>query len=276
MANAMEAALKEIYFSVPREILDLAFIPQYRRITLDKCIQDDVIISKVIYDCNTVAGKQTNIVLQPEWVIPAQLPSPYAMFSGNTYAIYRIPAEARENRPIVDVISVNYPGPNYNGLQAPTSLYSYGASGMGNTVGGLACSVMDSFAMNGAAAPTPIRLSGHEVKLTPVTLMFDQNIAWILTCKLAYDDEMTNLTNNAIRAFVDLAVTAVKAYIYNKLIVQMDSAYLSGGRELGAVKDVVSSYSDAMSTYQEKLNRFHGGAIGDDPELRAKRIWYAL
>ena len=273
MANAIEAALKEIYAWIPREVLELAFRPRHRMISLDKCIQDDVIIPKVLYDCNIVAGRETTIVLQAEWVIDSVLPSAYSMYSGSTYCIYRIPPEARENRPIAECTSVTYPGYLYGYGNGVGTIPNMSMAGVGNTVGGIACTMMGAMNGSGVVTPTPIRMSGHEVKLTPITMGYAQNVDWILTCRLAYDKEFTNLNTKAIRPLALLCVTAVKAFIYNKLIVNIDAAYLEGGQELGVVKDIVSSYSDAMSQYQEQLLKFHGGAICRDPEILRKRIW---
>ena len=274
MANAIEAALKEIYIQIPRQILDLAFLPRQRMITLDKCIQDDVIIPKVQYDCNIVGGREFTVVLKSNWVIDAVLPSTYNMYSGSTYCIYRIPPEARENRPIVDCISINYPGYMYGYGTGLNTIPNMGMTGYGQDIGSLACTTMGAMNGSGVSCPTPIRMSGHEVKLTPITMGYGQNIDWILRCRLAYDREMTNLNTRAIRTFAELCTIAVKAYIYTKLIVQIDAQYLEGGQEMGVVKDIVSSYSDAYQQYQEKLLKFHGTSVHLDPELMAKRIYY--
>lgn len=273
MANAIEASLKEIYLTIPKEILDLAFLPYQRRIALDKCIIDDVITSKVLYDCNIVAGKKCTIVLKPEWCIESELPSSYSIYAGNAYCIYRIPPEARENRPIADCISVDYPGYLYGYGNGVGTIPNMAMAGVGNSMGDVACTMIGAMNNSGVVTPTPIRLNGHEVKLTPITFSLAQNVDWILECRLAYDKEMTNLNTRAIRPFVALCVAAVKAYIYTKLIVQIDNQYLSGGQELGVVKEIVQSYSGALDDYQEKLRKFHGGAVCMDPELAYKLAW---
>ena len=222
MANPIEACLKEIYIQIPKKILELAFLPRKRMITLDKCIQDDVIIPKVLYDCNIVGGKLYTIVLKPSWAVESRLPDNYSVYSGDTYCIYRIPPEARENRPIADCISVNYPG-YINGLAAGVNTApNLGMMGYGNNVGNMACQVLNASNGSGIAAPTPIRLNGHEVKLMPITAGFAQDLDWVLNCRLAYDKEFTNLNNRAIRPLTQLCVTAVKAYIYTNLIVHLD------------------------------------------------------
>ena len=273
MANAIETALKEIYIQIPREILELAFMPRQRMITLDKCIQDDVITPKVLYDCNIVGGRQATIVLKPDWVIESQLPDNYNMYSGTTYCIYRIPPEAREHRPIVDCISCSYPGYLYGYGTGYGSIPNLGMSGVGVSMGDVACQTLSAMNGTGVASPTPIRLSGHEVKLTPITMGYSQNVDWILTCRLAYDKEFTNLNTRALRTLAQLTVLAVKSFIYTKLIVQIDAQYLEGGQEMGIVKDIVSSYADAYQQYQETLLRFHGRSVSMDPELSYRRIW---
>jgi hypothetical protein len=53
-------------------------------------------------------------------------------------------------------------------------------------------------------------------------------------------------------------VWAVKAYLYNKLIVPINSGYLSGGQELGMFKSVLEGYSDAEENYQTYLKEIWG------------------
>lgn len=277
MANGIEVSLKEVYIQIPREVLELAFQPRQRGLTLDRCIQDDVIIPKVLYDCNIVAGRQATIILKPEWVVEALLPSEYYTYQGTTYCIYKIPPDAREHRPISECISISYPGYLYGYMPNGVNTIPNGAmSGMTNNVGSVACELLGSFNGSGVAAPTPIRLNGHMVKLYPITMGFAQNVNWVLTCKLAYDKEFTNLTHRALRPLALLSVTAVKAFIYTKLVVQMDRAFLEGGSELGSIRDIVNGYSDAIREYEEQLRRFHGTSTMLDPELAYRRLWHYL
>jgi hypothetical protein len=46
---------------------------------------------------------------------------------------------------------------------------------------------------------------------------------------------------------------AVKAYIYQRLRIPVDQGALVGGVELGAFKDTIESYADAVDNYTDFL-----------------------
>ena len=66
--NAIDTALRHIRFTIPNEILDLAFNNYadvtHRMISLDERIRNTIIIGKVWRDCNIVGGTQLVINLE--------------------------------------------------------------------------------------------------------------------------------------------------------------------------------------------------------------------
>jgi len=71
---------------------------------------------------------------------------------------------------------------------------------------------------------------------------------------LANDENMSNIQIRSYPDFFKLVEFAVKSYIYNELIIQVDTAELRYGQAVGAFKDVLTSYSDAESNYQDFLS----------------------
>jgi hypothetical protein len=57
---------------------------------------------------------------------------------------------------------------------------------------------------------------------------------------------------------------AVKAYIYNELIVDIDMGELQGGQQLGIFKQIVEGYADAEQNYQDKLKSWMAISVMND------------
>lgn len=272
MANVVEACLKRIYHNIPVQILELAFNPNENE-TLDHLIHEKVIHDRILFDCNLVAGKYKTIQLDPRWIESAMIPNSVVFNNSSAFNIYRIPPEARENRMLSSVIELRH-------VYASPYLGAMGISmpGMGgNTAGDIACQALQGQTFSKAVPlPTPILVSGHQVKLIHTTMPQIQEIPWILMCRLNYDSEFTNLNPQAVLPLVDLTVSAVKTYIYNELVLKIDSAYIVGGHAMGRLKEIVDSYSDQGEHYLQLLRDFNGGAVSLDGESRRRRIMDAL
>ena len=120
--------------------------------------------------------------------------------------------------------------------------------------------------------PTPILKEGHLVYIYPPQ---SAHIDWILVCRLAYDDEFSNLNDSAVYSLMQLIECATKAYVYNTLVLKIDAAKLEGGYEFGKFKEIVESYADQNEKYDELLLNFRGGALLD-PERIARVITMSL
>lgn len=259
MENAIDLALRNINHNIPLEILEVAFENDQRGISIEDCIHEDVIVNRILHDANIVAGKIKTIVLDPMWIKKSALPVGYMIPNTESYSIYNIPPEARENRPIASIISIRYPFSLYVGNQMPSGALTNSVTMQ--TVGSLACQVLDSQSGgNSAVMPIPHLVSGHQIKLTPVTTVMTMNYTWELNCRLSYDKEFTNLTQDALIPFADLALCATKAFIYNKLVLKADKFYTTAGYEWGRMKEIVDSYAQEAERYIELRKEFSGGA----------------
>lgn len=247
MHDPIQLALNQVYFEVPHAILEATFTPILRRITLDRCIMYDVINSVVLPTLNLGGGKLAHIPLLYQNIELLDAASVYGGIAGS-YAIYRILPHARENRTISSVHYLRPPG-----VYSGTSMAGIPIQG-GLSVGDLTCQVLNSHTMSGAySTPTPVLLTGDTIRIEPPITGFD----WVLVCKLAYDENFTNMDVNIIPTFVKIVVAAVKAFIYNKMIIQMDTTYLAGGQELGTFKQIVESYSDQFQVFNELIPHFN-------------------
>lgn len=259
--NPIQYILNRVANTIPRPILDEAFEPAKHYVTLDERIREEVIAGRVLPDCNLYSGKVSRIVLRHTWVEFTTTPPMLGLVNAGNYTVYRIPPDQREYKKIVAVTSVDYP-PSYY----PTDMMNtFGMNNAGLSSGDLACQAINSLTGRGTVfRPTPILKEGNLVYIMPPQ---SSHIDWIITCRLEYDDQFMNMENNSIGPLTDLTECAIKAYIYNKLVLKIDSIRVEGGLELSKFREIVDSYADQEDKYKEALLNFRGSAILDVERL---------
>lgn len=240
--NPINKALSDIKFRIPKQILDKAFITprvysgfsDNSPTSIDFRIRQEVIEPRVLVDCNLVGGVTVTIPLLG--VVPEYLPE-YKV-------VWRIPFKLTQNRRITKVLSLIY---GRGGVPTHTNMYNLGGSVYSDAASGLLASHM----------PIP-RVSNAEMDLIGEnTILAHMHVPpsphLYLRCVVENDDEMHNLPQTSIPKFCKLVELAVKAYIYNKLIISMDEAFLQGGQTLGKFLSVVEEYADSNTLYDEYL-----------------------
>lgn len=260
MHDAVQVVLRHVFSRIPKPILQEAFIPKEVDVpnTIDHYI-DLFVISKVLQDCNLYAGKMKRILLTQDYLEPVQVPIPYSSLAAATIGVYRIPPEQREYRDISHVHSLTYPysASGYTSVSYPSN------AGEGITMASKAADVIGSHNYaNVSITPRPILLAGDLVRFDPPTLA---HIDYILVCTLKYDTNFTNLNPSAIMPLAELVLCATKIFIYNELVLQIDKARIIEGFEQGRFKEIVDSYYDETTRYEELLLSFRGAA-NLDPE----------
>ncbi|MBN22783.1 MAG: hypothetical protein CL678_15970 [Bdellovibrionaceae bacterium] len=238
--NIIQKALDEVRFTIPVQLLELAFIRQERwaaiqPTSLDYRIRQKVIDSRVLVDCNLVGGIQDNVSLAG---LPAQwVDSPYS-------AIFRIPKERTGGKVITTALSVGY-GPG--GL----SRSAYFAPTQQSPLVGAAEQII------GGVSPIPqvnsayVDLIGENTVYVRDTLALPLDLS--LRCILTNDSEMNNIKPASYHAFCKLVVLATKAYIHNTLKVLIDLGQINAGQSVGTILDKVDEYADANELYEVHL-----------------------
>ena len=130
MNSALEIALVKIHSSIPPEILEYTFANRELRnevVSIDDMILQKVIRYRVIKDMNTEGGKFKEILLRREYMEPLYRNYDDNMMHTGRWSVYRIPAEEREGRPIVEVTNLKFRGA-YAGYQPYTTGYIGGAN----------------------------------------------------------------------------------------------------------------------------------------------------
>lgn len=246
--NNLSKILDEIKFSIPDKILRITFKEDnnYRvnsaPFSLDNEIKNKILKPRFFIDCDLVGGQEAIINISD--ITPK--------FIDYFCVVYDIPPERLNNKPIISVLSVGFmPYPNAAPLSSPTSIGNIPSSPLLDTTGA-ASMVMNSYSMIPDVSTSRVDVIGDNV----IMIRNNQRIsaAYQLRCMLANDPELQNINPRYIKRFASGAVLCVMSYIYNTLKIQLDQGYLSGGQELGYVKEFVDNLSDKEQQYQEFLS----------------------
>lgn len=239
---AIAKSLDEIRYRIPIQILESVFLPRTRwsrtndaLVNIDQQLLALVIRPRVLVDCNLVGGTEAYINLEG---IPFERTNDFT-------SIYNIPKARTQGRSITSVLNVTFTDPS------KVSSYGIGANVQNTTMLQLGSAVMDAMSNIPVTSTAKVQLIGENVIMVQDTVVLPANI--YLRCILANDENMNHLQLKSYRDFSTLVVYAVKAYIYNFKIVDIDMAELHGGQALGKFKEIIDSYADAEDNYQTFL-----------------------
>lgn len=253
--NPIQKAIQDVTFKIPKQILRLAFINKGYAVinypvSVESVIRQAVINERVLVDCNLVGGIQVEISmsnLRPK-------------FDDGQRQVYVIPKTMSSGRSITSVLSVGYSGTVGSSITQNNS-----------SVIREALNVLDAANGSNVNSSADISLIGENtIMVEGTTNLSSQSI---LRCLISNDDEMQNLNPKTIPAFCKLVELAVKSYIFNNTILDIDVAQLHGGQQLGRVRDIIDGYADAEGMYQEYLTtKWKKIAFMDDNESYSRMI----
>lgn len=252
--NALLYAINEIRNRIPNEILHEAFNIDEQAITANLTSLDDKILRKCLRKRVLV---DTNLVGGIEMVVPLINVPP--SFYEDHYTVYSIPPELVMNREIISALGLSAmpinsgfgnPISGTSGYGMPTQSNSPYGGGQ-NALMSVANRIGDAASISGVIHNAHLEIVGFNT----VLVYAHYRILAYLGMRVVVENE-SNLNNVQPRSYKDLATLCtlgVKAYIYNKLIIPMNSGFLSGGQELGIFKSLVEEYSSAEEDYNTFL-----------------------
>lgn len=241
--NPIDKAIADIKFSIPKQILKKVFLNNQpfwtpQNTSLEEQIKLLVIQAKVLPDCDIVGGTKVYI---PTSNIPREYTDQFTV-------IFRVPKQMTQGRTITSVLAMSYLESNTYGQT--------GGSGQMNP-----CSVNavteNALAVFGANASAPV-ISTAECSLVAENTVMVKDTLFIkpngfLWCELANPTNLSNIQIRSLPYFSKLCVLACKAFIYNEFIVQLDEGEIKGGHVLGVFRNIIESYSEALTEYNEFL-----------------------
>lgn len=252
--NALLYAVNEIKSTIPIQLLHAGMMfdeqEQTANLTsLDEKILTKVIRKRVLLDANIVGGIETIIPLN------GIQPSFYEYF----YTIYNIPNEYTMNKQIISVLSLSHLPVNSHfgslgGLYGNSGLSpNNGFSSLTNTnpLMSVTDRIGNASSSQGIMNNTHLELVAYNTVLVYAHYRVLANFA----LRVVLENE-SNLNNIQPRSYKNLGILcslATKAYLYNKLIIPINSGYLSGGQDLGMFKSILESYSSSEEDYNTYL-----------------------
>lgn len=239
--NPITKAVADVRRSIPKEIVNAVFLPKFTQwqsqvVTVEEEIVRRVIRPMVLVDCNLIGGKE--VFIRTDNCRKEQTPE--------QYVVLFIPKELTQNRSIVQPLHLSYmafpASDNFGAASqyAPCSI---------SPVLQAAAAVGASFGTSGSPGTTRLELIGENVILVKEPGMYFGSGQ--LRCIVENDSNMSNLHSRSYFAFSRLCSLAVKAYIYNEIIIDVDEGRIKGGFEIGVFRSILEGYSDAMEEYIE-------------------------
>lgn len=253
--NPIRKAIYEVRACIPRQILEKVFVDgsRYYRASLQNTIEDQieslVIRPRVMVDCNLIGGQE---LLVPLAGLSQEHPLEYV-------TVIHIPKDRTHGRSINSVLNVSF----FNSA-AISGYVGSGVVGMGSLGGGTGYNGRDNSAATAISAGVMAALDKIPMTSTSRVQLIAENTILIrdginipnesfLRCVVASDENLSGLPMRSYRYFARLVEYAVKAYIYNELIIDIDVGELRYGQNVGVFKEIVSGYSDANQNYLDYL-----------------------
>ena len=235
--NVLSKAVSDLRFKIPEEILRAVFIPrrsswQLANVSIDEQIMSLVILPRVMVDCNIIGG--TDVYIPLDGVVKE--------FPDDRTMVFKIPKSMTQGRSIISVNSIMFHDPT-----------RVGSMGMANAMSA-ATLLRAGNAVVDSVGSMPITSTAKIELIAENTVMMHDYMAIpsrsFLSCRLGYDDNMSNIPIRAYNNMSKMVEYAVKSYIYNRMVVAMDMGELFAGNQLGRIKDVIDGYADSEELYE--------------------------
>jgi hypothetical protein len=214
--------LEKIKFSIPAQILDMAFKPKPRfnnvAVTMEHNLYTTVLQKRVLQDCNMVTPTEKIINIQGATAITAP-----------NGVIIKIGMEATGGKNIMSVLSVGF-WPSITTRTGPTVSSSYSPM------------AITSDAQIELIAENTIFIPGY--RFIPV---------YTLRCALENAANFSNIKHAALNTLAEMCLLATKAYIYNNLLIAVGTGQIIQGIDITTIKATIEGYSDSLAMYNEML-----------------------
>jgi hypothetical protein len=263
--NAIQKAIDELHFTIPKQILQLAFVSRHDAIwkvsstgaaSIDAQILNQVIRPRVLVDCDLVGGTQAMIPLNS---FPLQS-------HDGVSSIIHIPKTASSGRSITSVLHVAFLSAPYQGQSALSNsvMASTGFTNQAVTATTTtAAAIVASYDTIPIISTARVELISENTILVRDIMALQSNA--VLRCVIANEANMENIQIRSYRTFAKLCGFAVKSYIYNLLDILLGETALLNGMQLDAIKNQLEKYSDAEANYQDFLtNEWEAAAFFND------------
>jgi len=235
--SAIKYAIDRTMLSIPKDVLDLAFMRKSSlfkiQTTIERQIEELVIDPIVMVDINLVGGITMVINIDNCSV------SYYELNYTNRNVIVNVPYDLTNNKKILNALSIT-------SNQVNDSLYNVTTNQLLNQ--GYNKLANDSH-IGQAAVYSNLEIIG------PNTILVHDNVTILsngyLRVLVENNKNLNNIQPASYPAFSKMVTLAVKAFIYNKLVIELDKGALYYGHDINKIGDIISDYSDSLEDYEE-------------------------
>ncbi len=239
--NPVVKAINDIKATIPKEILDLAYNNEYNTVETIESKIERVIRSRVLVDTNLVGGVTIFVPMYNVKIIEKD------DFGGT---IIEIPEKLLNSRKILSVHSL-VTAENPGGLKLLAGNDESSCSSVGGSMLQEANKIKRNLDTVGVEVTSNIEVIGERIIYIrdPITNIADTVMRLVV-------ENQSLLNNLPPRAFINFSILvsrAIKADIYNKLIVKLDQGVIHNGHQLGVVQSIVDKYEDMNEMYLEYL-----------------------
>lgn len=256
--NAIMYCINEIKHSIPFEVLHAGMTldedPQlYELSSLEDKILNKVIKKRVLLAANVVGGIET--------IIPLGNIRP--SITEGMYTVYHVPSELTMDKEIMSALSLSYlPTAGFMGISGgfggSNMTYNPNSPGRGMNTATMNVASRISSSVNSSAILSSAHLELVARNTVAVYAHYQTLANYGMRVVLQNDENFNNIQPRSYQALSKLTVLATKAYLYNKLIIPINSGYLSGGQDLGMFKSILEGYADAQESYEIYLREIWG------------------
>lgn len=237
--SAIKYALDRVFLEIPIDVLNLAFMRKadvYKvNTTISQQIENLVLEPIVLTDINILGGMSLSIDLNACSV------NYYELNYTNRNVVINVPFEATNNKKIINALSVT-------SNQTNSSTYNTTTNQLLNLAYD---KLQNDGKMQQSVVYTNLELIG------PNTILLHDNAVVLtngfLSVLVENNKNLNNIQPASYPNFSEMVTLAVKAYIYNKLVIELDKGAIYYGHDINKVGDIVSDYADALEDYKTFL-----------------------
>lgn len=273
--NPITFALERIVMSgIPKPILNMAFlsrhmVDRYTLDTLESQIRSKIIDGRVLQDLNIVHGTQMTVPL-----------GACERLDGDFYtATYYVPKHLTAGKRITSVLNLtSAAGLITTAANANTSQGAYATSYTSFAKSGALFGAMNQ--MSRAVEPIPLVSNALVYLIGENTIHIKETVIIPATMHFRImvdnDENLNHIQVPYYTVFHELIEEAVKAYIFNNLVLEQDNVFINSGGELNKFRDIVDSYSDSEILYREKLEASYKSFLLNDSESSRRHYQFSV
>lgn len=266
---ALSYFLSYITLNIPPEILNMC-VDYSKTQTVDQFIKDIILEKYVFKDINARAGKEIKVNVNPAWRRREMMycEDTIGISDYVNIGVYEIPPQVREFRPIVNVITIsgNF-GIGFFGMGGVSgnNIYSPSINSYANNL------IESRTYQNSPPKPDVILMDSTMIKVIPDSYVG----GFMLHCVIGYDQNFTNINTSLLHELRSLMLLQTKKWIYTNFVIKIDANEVRSGMEIGAFKDIVSTYASAEEDYNLQIAKCVA-ANGYDKQTMYNRIRMAI